>query len=237
MTLASDIITAAYRESNLVAIVSTPSDAEVTEALARLNSLVLSTIGSVVGNDLADLTIGGTYDASACCSPYIPGDARLILNLSGATTYSLDPVPYEGQRLAIADAASNLATNHLTLNGNGRQIEGSASVTLSTNGMARQWLYRADTANWVKIDTLASTDQMPLPADYDDYFIVELALRLNPRHGASLSPESQAALVRAKSQIRARYRKPVRPNGPLYGLLHQRCSGLDNSAAFNTGRA
>lgn len=238
MALASDIIQAAYRESNLIAIVATPNTNETNEALGRLNGLILSTIGNEAGEELRDLNIGGSFDQSSYCSQWVPANARLILNLTAAVSYNLHPEPYEGQRLAMVDVGGNLATRNLTLTGNGRKIEGGASLVLSTNGMDRQWMFRADVANWVKLTSLASSDAMPFPTEFDDYFIVSLALRLNPRHGAALSQESQAALAQQKTQIRARYRRPrpTQDTGSL-GLLGQRGNAFNPSTAdFNAGR-
>jgi hypothetical protein len=219
VSLASAIITAAYRESNLIAIVSTPSTNEITEALARLNSLILSTVGNEAGGELHDITVGGAYDQSQFLSSWIPDNSRLILNLAAARSFFLHPHPYEGQRIAIADAGNNLSTRNLTLTGNGRTIEAASSVVLATNGLARQWLYRGDTGNWVKISSLASSDEMPLPEEFDDYFITMLALRINPRHGAKMSQESMAALTRQRDMIRARYRRPRAQQDLVTGLM------------------
>jgi hypothetical protein len=156
--LVSAVITAAFRKGQIIAKVSTPDTTEQAEALAMLNPIILSSVGFEAGEDLADLNIGGTYDQSAYCSTYVPMNARLVLNQTAARTLKLDPQPYEGQRLAIADASGNLATYNLILDGNGRKIESSATLTLSTNSDSRQWLYRADTANWVKITALVAAD-------------------------------------------------------------------------------
>jgi hypothetical protein len=110
--------------------------------------------------------------------------------------------------MAIADAGNNLRDTQPHINGNGRLIEGATSVTLNVNGTARQWMYRADTGNWVRISSLAAGDEMPFPQEFDDYFQVRLALRLVSRHSTSLAPESQLALRRAETQLRARYRRP-----------------------------
>jgi hypothetical protein len=208
VSLASDIITAAYREPEIVAKVTAPDTIEVAEGLALLNNLVLSVVGNEVGKELHDIAVGGAYDQSQFVSSWIPENARLVLNLGSARSVSAHPRPYDGQRMAIADAGNNLATRNLTLSGNGRLIEGATSVTLNVNGTARQWMYRADTGNWVRISSLAAGDEMPFPQEFDDYFQVRLALRLVSRHSTSLAPESQLALRRAETQLRARYRRP-----------------------------
>lgn len=234
MTTASQIITDAYRESNLIAISASPSTAEQSEALRRLNSLILSTIGNEAGTELTDLDIGGENDLSSYASNGAPDDCRLVCILSAATEIELDPLPYEGQRVAWVDAGANFATYNLTINPNGRQIGGStASLVLSANGDNRQYMYRGDTANWVRLTDLATSDQMPFPSEFDDYFITRLAMRLNPRHGAALTKETLAALDRSESQIRARYRKP-RPQqdwGSL-GLMGQSIGGGDSTAFY-----
>lgn len=235
MTLASDIITRAYRESNLVTLAAGETTAQQTEALPLLNEQLLAALGFEIGSEISDLNIGGDYDQSSYCSSWIPANARLILNLSAAATYKLDPQPYEGQRLAFADAAANLATNNLTLDGNGRQIEGAATLTLSTNGDARQWLYRADTANWVKITALVAGDTMPLGQEFDSFFATRLAMRLNPRYGQSLSRETLAELTKIEGKLRARFRKP-RPVQDMPTLTSRRgASGLSVDD-FNAGR-
>lgn len=229
MSLASTIITAAYRESNVIPIVSTPSANEIAEGLGRLNTLILSTVGNEAGNELHDITVGGTYDQSQFISTWIPDNSRLILNLASTRTFSLHPQPYDGQRVAIVDTAGNLSSNNLILSGNGRSIEGATSVTLNTNSLSRQWLYT--NGNWARITSLAASDTMPLDEAFDDYFITMLALRLNPRHGATMSQESMAALDRQRSIIRARYRRP-RPKQDLgtLGLL-----GSSNSSGSSGG--
>lgn len=220
MTLASAIIADAYRESNLVALVSSPSTLEQTEGLNRLNPLILSCVGNEAGQELRDLNIGGQFERQI--GEWVPHNARLVLNLAAAKTLKLHPRPHEGQRLAIIDAGGNLATRNLTLNANGRLIEGSATLVLNANGMGRQWMYRADTGNWAKISALAASDQMPFPQEFDDFFVTALAMRLNPRHSASMTKESLAVMERQRQQMRARYRRPRPPQdmGTL-GLLGQ----------------
>lgn len=238
MTLASDIITRAFRKSNLIAKVSTPEATEAAEGLALLNPIILSAVGFEAGEDLADISVGGTYDQSSYCSPYLPANVRLVLNQSAARTVTLHPNPYEGQRVAIVDAGNNLATYSLTLDGNGRQIEASASdLVLSTSGISRQWLYRADTANWVRITELASSDQMPFPIEFDPYFITRLAMELNPQYAGQTAQETLDAMQRSERKLRARYRKPRPPQDMPCGLLNERRSGYSLGINdFNAGR-
>lgn len=237
MTTASTIITAAFRKSNLIAKVSTPDSTDAAEGLALLNPILLSAVGFEAGEDLADLNIGGTYDQSSYCSQWIPANVRLVLNQTAARSLNLHPQPYEGQRLAVADAKANLGTYNLTLSGNGRTIEGATSLVMSVNSDNRQWLYRADTANWVKITSLASGDTMPFPVEFDTYFITRLAMELNPQYGGETAKETLDAMQRSERKLRARYRKPRPQQDMPSGLLNGRGSAFGLSINdFNAGR-
>lgn len=233
MSLASSIISDAYREANLVAIVDSPTAAEQAEALRRLNSIIFSLMGHEVGLELRDLIIGGTNDQSSAVTTEIPENARLVLNLGAAASYNLPSFPYNGQRVAVSDVAGNLATSSLILEGNGHTIEGAANVTLATNGLDRQWMFRSDTGNWVRIAELILTDEMPFPIDFDDYFITKLALRLAPRNSAPLPDETRIMLADMETKLRARYRRPRRQQDTgVRGLLGQQYAGTETGFIF-----
>lgn len=239
MTTASSIITDAYRESNLIPMGTTPTSNQQTEALTRLNVILASTIGNEVGDFLDDINFGPPYDQSSLCSVFIPANARLQLNLTAPLTLNLSPVPFEGQRVHIIDVANNLATYPLTINGNGRQIEGVNSLTINTNGDNRTWMYRADIGGWVKISLMATTDSLPFPTQFDDYFVTMLALRLSPRYGQALTAETTMALKRSRNLLRARYHawKEVQSDLDPRGMFNDNGASTNfNSSEFKTGR-
>lgn len=223
MTLASEAIDRAYREVNLIAAGANAPTVQQTEALTLLNGILSATFGFAAGEELRDLNIGGEYDESWALNTYAPENVRLVLNLGAARTISLHPQPYEGQRLAVADAGANLATYPLTLDGNGRRIETTATLVLNTSSLAAQWFYRADTGNWQRLELLEVGDDLPFPVEFDDYFVILLAMRLSPRHGRELMQSSAVWLDSMSTQLQARYRRPrpVQDWGSL-GLLHQR---------------
>lgn len=236
MTLVSSIIKDAYRESNLIAAAADPNTTQSTEALNRLNPLIQSTIGLEAGDGFVNYTVGTSYDDEPIFGNWLPDNARLYLNLAAAKSYSLDPRPYEGQRLAVTDISGNLGTYNVTLSGNGRLIEGAASLVLNTNSLARQWMYRADTGNWVRISTLTTSDEMPFPVEFDDYFVTMLAIRLNPRYGQEMHPATMETLRRTKNLLRARYYRPRQmvSDVPTRGLATDNTWTSDNSD-FDTG--
>jgi hypothetical protein len=238
MTLASAIITDAYRETNIIPMAGSPSSAQTTEALTRLNAIILTTLGYEVNDQLRELNVGGDYDQSEYLSPYVPDNVRLVLNLTAARTVTLSPKPYDGQRFAILDTSGNLATYNLTIDGNGRNIEGSSTLTVSTSSTAKQWMYRADTGNWVVIEALDSSDEMPFPVEFDDYFVLMLAYRINPRYGQELTTESGDRLRNMRSRIRARYGRKdvvVRPPDGLVNPRDPYYQGWNDQSAFDDG--
>lgn len=239
MTLASAIITAAYRESNLIPLVGSPNTNQTTEAINRLNPIIMSSLGNEVNDEIKDLLLGGEWDQSEWTTNWVPDNVRLVLNLTEAVSLDLDPYPYEGQRLAVIDAGDTVDTYNLTLNGNGRQIEGAATLVISTEGTQKEWMFRSDTSNWQLLEVLTSSDEMPLPSEFDDYFIIMLALRLNPRYGQTMAGETVEMLRRIRSQIRSRYRRkyPEDAFDPLALIHPYRMSGWTYGFdTFSTGR-
>lgn len=240
MTLVSDIIQQAYRETNMIPLGATPSAAQATEGLSKLNTIVLSAVGNEIAEPgFTEINIGGDFDQSDLVANYVPDNTRLVLNLEdGGIVVGLSPNPYEGQRVAIADVSGNLATYNVVIDGNGRNIEGSAELTLDEDGLSRHWMYRADTGNWVRINPLVSEDQMPFPEDFDDYFITMLALRLAPRYGQMLPQETLEILKRSRNQLRARYRNRRYVPLPDPGLLSREeyAHLIEDEAFFDLGR-
>lgn len=219
MTLVSEIIADAYRESNLKAIGTTPTDAENDEALPRLQSLVSSVLGNEAGVKLDVLPIGRNninrpqgwpwYDGVPYVDWFVPLNVRLALNLTSAQDVNLHPMPQDGSRFAVADMSGNLGTYNFTINGNGRTIEDADTLILNTSAIKEEWFYRDDTGNWARVTNLALDDPMPYPQDFDDMFIILLASRLNSRYGAALDAGSQFILSRSRKQFQARYQQVI----------------------------
>ncbi len=230
MTLVSSIITKAMRETNLIVVGTSPTTAEMAEGVDLMNNIILSTVGNEAGDPLDDVNVGGTYDQSSLYNTTVPKNARLVVTNTAARTLYLDRYPYEGQRVSVVDVGGNLATYPLTLNASGRLIEGAASLALSTNSLTRQWMYRSDTGSWARVSDLTSTDELPFPQEFDDYFITVLAMRINPRHSVEVSPQTLEALKRSRRQLRARYNHAVymRPD-----LDTRRFSAEDQESSFS----
>jgi len=217
MTLVSQILHDALRQSNLLAIGAVQTSTQTEEGLRYLNRIVKSVLGFEVGDPLTGFPLGGdnisrpsgfpSWGNDPGTSWTVPKNSRLALNLTQSVTLYLNPAPQDGERFAVNDHAGNLATFPVTVQGNGRLIEDATSVTLDTDGLDAEWFFRADTGNWVRVSALLEDDVFPFPEEFDDFFITMTAARLNPSYGAALDPQSQMMLTRARSQLRARYRQ------------------------------
>lgn len=213
MTTTSEIIKDAYRESNLIGIGAGVTDAQNDEALPRLTSLISGVYGLDLGERLVDWMVGyaGQTNPDQSWSQtdwvYPIANSRILLNHTTSQTLYLPPAPENGARLQVIDVNSVLATYNITLDGNGRLINGVATETLSTAALNRTYMFDADVSGWVTVTGLALGDPMPFPTEFDDYFILKLAGRLNPRYGRSLSDLSLARLAELKEQMESRYRQ------------------------------
>lgn len=213
MTLISSIITDAYRESNILPLVKAPSAPQITEALRLLNGLFSSIYGDEAGESLQDWPLGNFGRESPAYNlefteyninrPTI--NRRLIAVNEEAKTVYLTLYPQDGARMGIADPFGRLATVPVTLDANGRTIEGSPNLLLDTNGTFTEWFYRADLGDWVKLTSKVAADEMPFPADFDNFFVILLAMRINPRYGRTLDEQSLAIFRSEKRKFVARY--------------------------------
>lgn len=218
MTQVADIIQGAYREINLVAIGKSPTAAQIAEGLTYFNEIVAHVLGGEAGNLLHNWPLGNygrapndqiLYDNWDCLT-YPPPNVRLIVAADSAMTVYFPVRPSDGARMAIIDPHDLLSARPVTLDGNGVTIEGANTITLSTNGTAKTWLYRADLGNWVLLSPLTTTDNVPFPSpDYDPYFKILLALRLAAPAGRTLSDATMAAFGPIEQKFKARYYQSV----------------------------
>lgn len=213
MTVISSIITDAFREGNILPLGKAPTTAQATEALRLLNGLFSAIYGDEAGEGLTDWPLGNygretpgysiPYTDDQLAHPTI--NRRLITVNETAKTVYLTLRPQDGARMGIADPFGRLASVPVTLNANGRTIEGAATVTLNTNGLEREWFYRADLGDWVRLTSKVEADEMPFPSDFDNFFITLLAIRLNPRYGRTLDDQSAMIYKSERRKFIARY--------------------------------
>jgi len=212
MTALSEIIQDAFREGNILPSGKAPNAAQSSEALRLLNQLFSSVLGDEAGENFNDWPLG-IFGQANPNFPIMnemyrnrpPLNSRLVAVNPDALTVFLPPMPQDGSRMGIVDPYGRLATSPVTLDGNGRPIEDQASLVLNVNGESREWFYRADFGKWVRITGLLETDEVPYPQEFDIFFTILLALRLNPRYGRSMDEQSAAVFKSEKSKFVNRY--------------------------------
>jgi len=200
LTTVRQLITDGFREAGIIALGTDPDAEAHEEGLRHVNRLFRSLLGNELGDHLTNV-----YYEDIETLDYIPLNVRVLCDLDADETLTLSSAPRDGSRLGILDVGGNFATNNLILLGNGSRIEDVESLTLSTNLLNREWLYRADLGNWARITDLAADDLSPLPEEFDDLFTTLLAFRLNPRYGGDTGVNLLETLRRMRSQLRARY--------------------------------
>lgn len=215
MTAVTDIIKSALRETNLIPLGVEPSTDQQTEAFNLLSTIVALVPGAEAGENLNEMPLGTDginapagypwWDNELPANTFVRANTRIMLNLTQDGYVNLDPAPHDGARLGVVDCALNLDLCPFTLYGNGRLIDGATELTLSTPGVSQEWVYRADTGTWTTVSPIALDGQMPWPSEFDDMFIIMLAMRLNPRYGQVIHPASMETLRKAKSAFSARY--------------------------------
>lgn len=145
---------------------------------------------------------------------YPPCNSRLIYGGVTGTVY-FPEAPNDGARMSVVQGSgagdSGVDGAVLTLNGNGRTIGGSATTTFTWHTVPTapiHWFYRADKGDWVVVNfNLAISDTFPFPTELDDPWALGLALRLAPRYGKTISPETANAAKRGLMNLKARYRQ------------------------------
>lgn len=212
MTIVSQIITDAHRESNLIALGRTPSAAQQAEAFRRLQNIVDSVMGGEVGELLNNWPLGNygrdtisrvNADTQVIQHPMI--NARLIAVNEDPIELQFPVNPSPGSRMAILDPFNRLSQVPVTISGNGRPIEGQLSQTLNVDGTNRSWLYREDLGGWVRLTDLDIDGEFTFPSEFDDYFVISLGMRINPRFGATLDAQSLARLKEVKRDLQNNY--------------------------------
>lgn len=230
MTTVVSIINSALRETNLIPLGVTPDAAAQAEAFGRLVTIVAGVLGNEGGENLNPMPLGQNDITSPTGYPWwsneLPGNVfvqtntRLMCNLTDDGAINLHPRPHDGARMGVVDVSQNFDQFPLTIYGNGRLIEGQPDMVYNTAGLVRQWLYREDLGNWVVVQPITLDGDMPWPEEFDDMFIVMLAMRLNPRYGQVMHPASVQALSAAMRKFSARYSQSTTQMPSEDGLLY-----------------
>jgi hypothetical protein len=138
---------------------------------------------------------------------YPPINTRILCKIvdTGHTIW-FPQFPYDGARMEITDVGM---TEAVDLSANGRKFVSTDIVTFNPGDTPRQWLYRADVATWTEITgDITLEDELPLPAEFDDFFICGLAMRLVALDRIDAQPATVSAYQLAHRKIMQRYYAP-----------------------------
>lgn len=189
-------------------------------ALTTANQVL---IGATVANSLANLAaainhgdgenvvygIGTVTNASASATVDVAAGTLTATALyAGAAGNSIGSTTTDGNGAwAAATLLGGVVGAILTLDGNGRLIDGAPQQQYETPIPVNQWVYRADLGNWLTATDLALLDEMPFPKEFDDFFICAGSRRLAPRYNKISSAETLATAQLTLSRFQARYRQ------------------------------
>jgi len=212
MTQVAEIVEKAFFEAGLTTELQHATPTQMANAVDTLAGVVLFLYGTSVGEQLRPWLLGNFGRATQMqralpsnILQYPPPNVRLIAVNEAALTLNLPGNPSPGSLISISDPHARLATYPVTLAGNGYTIEGAASLVLSTNSANTLWLFRDDLSNWSRVTPLLAADDMPFPGEYDQMFIILMAMRLNPAYGRNISSVQAQFLKDFRQQFDARY--------------------------------
>lgn len=249
MTAIAEIIEQAFREGRLVNELQNPTPTQVADAMKRLQQVIGNMYGVDAGENLNDWPLGpyGRNNQSWIGGAYFSYpelNSRILATATEAKNVYLPVSPSPGARVQIVDPFARLAAFPVTLDGNGRTIEGAATLVLNVNSTNRVWFYRDDLANWVRITALTVADEMPFPDDFDTLFVTLLALRIAPLYRNTLPPETISIMQSLKRDFVNRYLQsaPLQINPDLayptqqsYDNYFWGFPGQANTADWNRG--
>jgi hypothetical protein len=242
MTLCSEIVRQAYRVNNIVSINASLTANQLSEGMIYLNDVVGTTIGNEVGEKLNDWPIGNLgvswpYGWNQVAWQYPRINSRLLYDVDSPQTIYLPFDPSDGSLMAVVPTNGVLAAYPLTLDGNGRLIDGAATLVIDNDAEAGKWIYRADLGNWLPYTSLAASDEMPFPSEFDSYFRMMVTLQLTPANSAAIDSATVESLKRAKRQISARYaQRVVTPADPsVLRLSEYDATGFNGNGPYGYG--
>jgi hypothetical protein len=229
MTTIAQLITDAYQYNNLVALTSIPTAEEQDKGLRYFNRIFRGVFGSELGDSLSESNVGFSTG-----SELVVPNTRYLCNANSSKVFRLPPTPRDGSQFSVQDVSNTFATHPATVDPNGRKIEGTFSLLLNDAGFSGHWFYRADLGDWLKISSLETDSLFPLPEEFEEFFIIMLALRLNSSEGLASSPELSAIMRDVSKKFRARYRQTTTAELDL-GLTSL-SAGDNGTTSFNLGQ-
>lgn len=234
------IIDRAFREQQVLDIGETPSAAQTAEALPILQGILTR---AVIQKPQTIVTLGTAPVTGIRARPRrfddltgtvaLPQNVYVNCRLTGPKTILMPFNAGDGARVVIIDVAGNFATNSLTLDGNGSLVDGVLSSVLATNGQRADFMYRRDLAEWRSVSPLIASSTVPFPDEYDDMFVLLLAIRLMVRYGRELDQSSMGILNEMRTRFQDQYRRTT-SDLEADALFESEWTTLDSSGAVDS---
>ncbi len=228
--LASAAVTRAYREAAIRPIGTTPTTDEFEEGLDRLNGFLDSLFGAEIGQLLTDVQVPliqrtaesaranfnlpfpnsltnfdqlpAQYEQTVVDQFVLAPNSRVLWRGTDATTVFFPQYPGDGARVEIVNTGASAT---LTLDGNGRRINGSDQATFLDSDTRVTYFYRADLGDWKPITQLTLTDELPLPAEFDRLIICGTAISLTALDEINPSSGTMFMYERLLKRCKERY--------------------------------
>jgi hypothetical protein len=221
VTTVHEIITRAYRESNLVVIGLSPTLEEQEEGLVLYNQLQKELLGFEFGDRLGAINLSSLADGVV--APVL--NCEILLDTNNLTLIIPDSAD-NGSRIRVRDVTWRLATFPLSVTTPNSRIEGGAFLVLDQAGSSTDLWYSTYLNQWLRVKDALLPDVFPFDKEDEAFFELSLAVSLSGRSGLPVAPETGARYKKALSRFRSKYNKPKKVDSEQ-GLL--RLSRINNA--------
>lgn len=213
MTTVLDTIAGALRACRVLGAGRTPKAPDAAFGLEAFQNLIDHLAGYGASYEWTD----ARCDSAEEISVDEPGARRQVKTSAGAITITLPRQPRDGARFAVVDVDRTFDTNNLTINSNGMRFDatldangaptgGSITTTaLSTQGLVRSWMYRADLGAWIRLSELTLSSFVPYPVEFNRSFKAMLAVEMKDEYGVDLSDETLRHADIGYARLSSRY--------------------------------
>lgn len=238
--LVQQAIDRAYREAAIKRIGDIPTVDEYNEGLDRLNNFLDSLFGAEIGALLTDVQVpiiqrttnnpsvlfnqpfplsasnfdqaSGMLESNTVDQYVLANNSRVLNRITTPTTVYFPQNPNDGSRVEIVNTG---ATVNMTLDGNGRRINGANTAQFGSTTSSITYFYRADLGNWIPLVNLSLTDELPLPSAFDGLIIRGTAIALTALDEIPPTTGTMFMYERLLKRCKERYfqREAVTPGG------------------------
>jgi hypothetical protein len=202
MATAQETIQTGLEALKVVGFGQSPMPAQAQYCLKALNNYIRQLTGYGASLPLQEVRSSGSYQVRR------EYPAVRVLMQSGGTVTLPEERMADGARIEVVDASGNAAASNITIAGNGWLIDGLNTLTITEDSGSALIMFRADLGMWKELGTLALSDPLPFPADFDEAIALNAAKRYH-RFGQRLSADAEEQAKEGARRLYARYVRPV----------------------------